>query len=55
MLAMSPFAKEYIYSMNTPSSDKRRKILANAPGVFGQLMPITSVIFTAKCLSFNVA
>ena len=46
--AVSPLANEYIYSINTPSSDKKRKTLAKDPGTFGQLIPTTSVIFTAK-------
>lgn len=41
-------ANEYIYSIKTPSADKNPSTFAKAPGTFGQLMPTTSVIFTAK-------
>ena len=41
-------ANEYIYSINTPSSDKYPSTFAKAPGTLGQLIPTTSVTFTAK-------
>ena len=46
-------ANEYIYSINTPSSDKYPSTFAKAPGILGQLIPTTSVTFTAKWLSFK--
>ena len=47
-LAVCQLAKEYIYSMNTPSSDRQRSTFANEPGMLGQLIPTTSVTLTAK-------
>src|SRR5574344_611784 len=52
-LAESPLANEYIYSMNTPLSDRYLSTVDNDPDVLGQLKPITSVTLTAKWASFN--
>ena len=38
-LAVSPLAKEYMYSMKTPSSERKRSTFANEPGILGQLIP----------------